>query len=320
MDQAKLNEWAPERAFVRRINEIIDDGGDHAGNPLPKQFIFPYTQDPFGAPGTRTIVSAMLLSQFRSITHLCFYRAHVGDEGVDALCELLRNSDMPLKNLELVDNNITALGCKYLSFALKPNKHLLTLVLDHNNFGDDGIEALFGHGLSANEKLQCLSAKYCGLGVKGARVVANRIIPTVKGLTKLVLAGNEIGNEGALAIAIALRPILNLKTVDLSNCCFGDDPALLQQFKDAIAINTSVNNLNLSGNLFPRESGPLFVDLLKVNKNLTDIGSQGGLHSTRIDSGTFKELKKQKDVNKKNYAKRLKKGKKKGKGKGKKKA
>lgn len=57
--------------------------------------------------------------------------------------------------LELLDNNITALGCEFLGKVLHPKMkpQILALKLDHNNFGAEGVIAL-AEGLAVNSTLK----------------------------------------------------------------------------------------------------------------------------------------------------------------------
>jgi len=71
--------------------------------------------------------------------------------------------------LELLDNNITPLGCEFLSKAMHPNlsASIQILKLDHNQFGSDGVIAL-SEGLAVNPVLKMLSLTYCGIDAEGA--------------------------------------------------------------------------------------------------------------------------------------------------------
>ena len=108
--------------------------------------------------------------------------------------------------------------------------------------------------------------------------------------------------------------------LDLSNCFFGDDPVAAFEFREALALNASLTNVNLSGNLFPDNSAREFLDLMKRNDRLVSLGQFADLHTPRVEPALFKEMKRQQTLNKKAYLKRLKKlkrGKRRGKGKGK---
>ena len=90
------------------------------------------------------------------------------DEGVRAVCQYLEVG----KNvafLELLDNNITPLGCEFLSRALHPKNQpqIQILKLDHNQFGSPGVVAL-AEGLAVNPVLRMLSLTYCGIDKEGA--------------------------------------------------------------------------------------------------------------------------------------------------------
>ena len=167
-----------ERGFMRRLASYIEDGEDDFGNALPTQFVFPYGQDLLGPMGTRALVTTLNVAKYAHLKHLCFYRAGVTDEGVDALVDLIKARTCTVKNLELVDNHITHVGMKFLGIAMKTNDSLLTLVLDHNRFGDEGVHDFVEQAFvpPTRQALKYLSMKHCAIGPVGAKAIADRII------------------------------------------------------------------------------------------------------------------------------------------------
>jgi hypothetical protein len=71
------------------------------------------------------------------IKQLAFLGTPIGDEGVTALCDVLRTNK--LRSLELVNVAARAAGAQVLSNGLKVNASLKVLVMDHNPLGDDGV-------------------------------------------------------------------------------------------------------------------------------------------------------------------------------------
>jgi Ran GTPase-activating protein (RanGAP) involved in mRNA processing and transport len=72
-----------------------------------------------------------------------FWKTNCEDEGVRSIGMYAKNCPN-LLILELLDNQITRLGCEFLSKILVPEAklNLQVLKLDHNSFGSEGIKAL----------------------------------------------------------------------------------------------------------------------------------------------------------------------------------
>ena len=65
------------------------------------------------------------------------------DEGTRAVCNYIATCNSVLI-LELLDNQITSLGCQFLGKLLAPEAktNLLIVKLDHNAFGSQGMKYL----------------------------------------------------------------------------------------------------------------------------------------------------------------------------------
>lgn len=66
--------------------------------------------------------------------------------------------------LELLDAEISSLGCQMLGQALHHDSEieLLILKLDHNPFGTEGLKFL-ASGLALNKMLKAISLTYCNI-------------------------------------------------------------------------------------------------------------------------------------------------------------
>ena len=87
-------------------------------------------------------------------------------------------------------------------------------------------------------------------------------------LTTLLLWRNDIGDEGAKAIAEALKvnPVLN--NLNLGNNSIGADGA--KAIKEALKVNPVLNKLDLSGNRIGAYGAKAIAEALKVNEVLTN--------------------------------------------------
>lgn len=78
-------------------------------------------------------MDAATTTNYNHIVSLRFWTGHVQDEGVRVICRyIVKNRDCEV--LELLDCDITPLGCEFLCKALTPKvgANLKVLKLDHN--------------------------------------------------------------------------------------------------------------------------------------------------------------------------------------------
>ncbi|EGD77397.1 hypothetical protein PTSG_08492 [Salpingoeca rosetta] len=100
-----------------------------------------------------------------------------------------------LQELSLVHTGITAKGAELLADGLKHSKSILTLNLDFNSLGDEGVDALCTHLLTKDQKsLRQLSLKSNGLSEVGAFSLCHAL-DVCTTLYNLDLQGNMIGCE-----------------------------------------------------------------------------------------------------------------------------
>ena len=64
-------------------------------------------------------MDALRDSKYKYCTSIRFWKTYCEDEGVRAICQFLETTDT-VQFLELLDNNITPLGCEFLGKALHP--------------------------------------------------------------------------------------------------------------------------------------------------------------------------------------------------------
>lgn len=100
------------------------------------------------------------------------------DEGVRAICQYIP-INKSVTTLEILDNNVTSLGCEFLGKLLTPKMgtNLTVLKLDHNPFGSPGLNHL-AKGIRMNKELVVLSLTYCNIDSKGARSLFEILIYT----------------------------------------------------------------------------------------------------------------------------------------------
>ena len=127
---------------------------------------------------------------------MAFWRQAVEDEGIKGIVEFASKPPKPdvwegLVALELVECNISAVGCDLLGEKLKVNIPLKSLCLDHNPIGNTGLQHL-AEALKNNSKVTTLSLAWCGISSEAAHHIADGLIQGSK-IKRLDLKGNRLG-------------------------------------------------------------------------------------------------------------------------------
>jgi len=127
---------------------------------------------------------------------MAFWRQAVEDEGLKGIVEFAAKPPKQdvwdgLVALELVECNISAVGCDLLGEKLRTNIPLKSLTLDHNPIGNAGVQHL-AEALKANSKIATLSLAWCSISSEAAHHIANGLIQGSK-IRRLDLKGNRLG-------------------------------------------------------------------------------------------------------------------------------
>ena len=120
--------------------------------------------------------------------------------------------------LEVMDNNITSLGCEFLGRVLKKEieSPITTLKLDHNPIGTAGVNML-GQGLAMNPNIKLISLNYCEIDKEGAKALMQILVYIKSNLKELYLRGNNLENDGVKEIISAVQISKNLTKLDLAD-------------------------------------------------------------------------------------------------------
>jgi len=112
---------------------------------------------------------------------------------------LLRRS---LAKIDLSQKGLSSQDARLVKMALLQNRQLRVLKLGYNQLGDAGVEILV-QGLSQHSYLQSLDLGFNNIGDVGCQALATAIgAPDSESvLSTLYLAGNCIGQDGAMALA-----------------------------------------------------------------------------------------------------------------------
>lgn len=99
---------------------------------------------------------------------------------------------------------------------------LKTLMLAQNKIGDSGAIRI-ADGIQTHGALVTLSLEDCGIGADGAMALGDALMRASSRLKTLVLAENQIGDQGARAIGEGLKTNMALETIGLEGCGIGAD-------------------------------------------------------------------------------------------------
>ena len=161
--------------------------------------------------------------------HFMFFSECLKED--DTLQELNLSQYYWMANYEITSEEIAMIG-----EAIKVNKTLQKLDINHNSISDDGAVA-FSDGLKYNISLQELNMSY-----------------------------NKITNEGAKMIGEAIKGNKTLQKLNISHNSISDDGAVA--FSDGLKFNISLQELNMSGNKISNEGAKMIGEAIKVNTTL----------------------------------------------------
>lgn len=112
-----------------------------------------------------------------------------------------------------------------MKMALFQNSNLSVLKLGYNNLGDEGVETL-ASGIAAHKALASLDLGFNNVGDRGCRALSSALLSSSCSsgtLHTLYLAGNTLGEDGALAIAEVIRRGSSIKRLHLTGNRIGPD-------------------------------------------------------------------------------------------------
>lgn len=138
---------------------------------------------------------------------------------------------------------------RYLAQGLRENKSLHSIDLSHCSLGDQGVSVLANGLGTANKTLKDLFVSDNQITATGLGVLLD-LVGSKLPISKLDLAGNPLGTEGAnvLADALGRNTIPHLKKVWIERCGVGDDG--LERIASALEQNSTLEVIALQGNVF----------------------------------------------------------------------
>jgi hypothetical protein len=208
----------------------------------------------------------------------------LGDEGAFLLAELLPSLHPDLRVLEIVGNNITALGFQKLCGALIDCKRLKVLRAEWNVVGSRtlGVEALF-QLLRLHTSLERVDLRNNKIGDHCAGIIASIVEINHGNLKELDLKWNELTNNGAEKILKALFRNRHLRVLDLYSNRASN--ALLLKIEDLLSRNRA-NEVREEGpegrELGPRGDEPMRMGEIERTIHLRQILASETAHFNEV--------------------------------------
>ena len=191
------------------------------------------------------------VAKAKDLKKLNLYMNELGDEGAKALCDgFVANAKSVLESLDIGGNNIGPGGAPAVAELVKERASLVTLEMGYNPIGPKGAEAIAG-AIKYGGSLETLRLGWCKLDKEGAGHLAEamRFNETIRVLD---VRGNVIADQGCAAFARSLRIVCERMTeLDMGYNEIKDDGAYamaeaLKQNTDAALVELGMQNNYIS--------------------------------------------------------------------------
>lgn len=272
---------APEQPFLFRQMNVLDlEGNDISGDGLLStnllsRFDCPLTYlnlsgNALSLKGQQAI--AAIVQHNNILKHLAINSCSMELKGLLTLTSsLYENQTLETLLLDRPILTTTREGevLEHMSKMLANNRSLSTLSFKHFDAVDKDIK-LLSNALHTNNTLISLNLECNKIGAPGAEALASALL--TKGLYSmqhLGLAYNFVADNGAIALAEAIRSNTGLKTLTLKNNSIG--PVGLAALAQALESGSNIESLTIFGNDFDNANGLQFHNLIKHRLPYTQV-------------------------------------------------
>ncbi|XP_072131671.1 ribonuclease inhibitor-like isoform X1 [Mobula birostris] len=220
-----------------------------------------------GEAGCRILAKA--LARNSTLQRLSLSQNPIGDTGLRALCGGLSSGASSLQVLRLSSCTIGQGQCGLLARTLASSLSFVSLDLDNNRLGDEGVRSLLGALRQPACRLRTLRLCSNGLTPWGA-LELSRALRGLPFLRRLTLSYNRLGSLGAKRLCTALRGSTSrLQRLELEGAGLADDCS--QDLADSLGSNTALAALCLSRNAFTDRSLESFLWLTQTTPCLQSL-------------------------------------------------
>ena len=144
-------------------------------------------------------------------------RSH--SEGCKAIARAVATVGGTLRRLDLSDNNFNSDAAELLAASLRKHPLLVYLNLRDSGLGEEGTSAVLQALRETGPRLEVLDLSGNDMTAEQAAELGALLqAPSLAGLKDLAVDDNELGSEGAVAIASGLRSLQQLETLSMCTC------------------------------------------------------------------------------------------------------
>ncbi|ESQ41941.1 hypothetical protein EUTSA_v10013175mg [Eutrema salsugineum] len=190
-----------------------------------------------------------LIPSTEKLRVLHFHNNMTGDKGAVAIAEVVKRSPL-LENFRCSSTRVDSEGGIALSEALEHCAHMEKLDLRDNMFGTEAGVSL-SKTISSFKHLTELYLSYLNLEDEGAIAIANALKESASPIEVLEMAGNDITVEAASAIAACVAAKQSLNKLNLSENKLKDE-GCLQIAKSVEEEHLKLQYLDMSNNYIRR--------------------------------------------------------------------
>mmetsp|Transcript_26657 Transcript_26657/g.43586 ORF Transcript_26657/g.43586 Transcript_26657/m.43586 type:complete len:327 (+) Transcript_26657:161-1141(+) len=248
---------APLPCVMERLQKALEEAED-IGAILQQLLI----TDPLNTESVRALSEALI--HYNYLQMLCFWGcANLQD--ISPVVEFLCRSRV--QHLEFMNCSLSSSACDALKSYL-PTAKLHLLSFEHNKIGDEGLQTL-ANSLRNNTALTSLNVGYCNLSHQSADALAT-IISCSK-LRTLILRGNSLDGPSICICSRALSQNTILTRIDLADNDFANDINALYALRDAISINQTLKDIDLSHNFIGDRGAAMLADAIQEHVNISQL-------------------------------------------------
>lgn len=217
-----------------------------------------------------------LIPSTENLRVLHFHNNMTGDEGALAIAEVVKRSPL-LENFRCSSTRVGAEGGIALSEALEHCTHMEKLDLRDNMFGTEAGVSL-SKTLSSFKHLTELYLSYLNLEDEGAIAIANALKESASPIEVLEMAGNDITVEAASAIAACVAAKQQLNKLNLSENELKDE-GCVQIAKSMEEDHSKLQYIDMSTNYIRRAGARALANVVVKKESLKLLNIDGNIIS-----------------------------------------